>query len=267
MVEDTARNPLAELPQPVRDASKLAVLVVVGALASIAAVAWFFSGKVLSLDALIARRADIVGFVMLNPVSAPLLYIVAYALVAALSIPGATLMTVAGGFLFGGPFGGALAAFAATIGATCLFISMRAALGPAAAERFGPRLQSASRALGSAEASYLLFARLAPVLPFWLVNIAAALSPAHLTTFVWTTLVGIIPVTFFVAVAGSRIDAVFSAEITRFENCVASGSVACHLSLSPSTFMSTNFLLGACALAGAALAPVAVKYARRKRHG
>jgi uncharacterized membrane protein YdjX (TVP38/TMEM64 family) len=152
----------------------------------------------LTLDALAAKRAALLAFVAANPVGAALIYVAVYAGAVAVAFPVASVMTIFGGFLFGWLLGGALTAMAATAGATLIFLAARSA--------FGDLLRRRRAAF-----SYLLILRLAPVLPFFVVNIAPALFDVRLRTFVAATFLGILPGTFAYAYLGQGIDSVLRA--------------------------------------------------------
>lgn len=131
-----------------------------------------------------------------------LAFILAYAGVVSLSVPGATLLTIAAGFLFGPWLGTAYAVVGATIGATIVFLAARAGLAGLAA-RGGPlaaRLAAGFREHGF---NYLLVARLIPIFPFWLVNLVAGALGLPRGQYILGTFIGIIPVTFIYASLGN----------------------------------------------------------------
>jgi uncharacterized membrane protein YdjX (TVP38/TMEM64 family) len=123
---------------------------------------------------------------------AAFVYIAIYGVLIALSVPGAAVLTIAGGFLFGTWIGAVCAVIGATLGATALFLAARAGLGGLAqrAGRFVGRLEAGFRADAF---NYLLALRLVPIFPFWLVNLVPALVGVSLPNFVLATLLGIIP--------------------------------------------------------------------------
>ncbi|HUZ72381.1 MAG TPA: TVP38/TMEM64 family protein [Stellaceae bacterium] len=142
-------------------------------------------------------------------------YVVLYAVLAALSVPGAAILTMAGGLLFGTVVGGTAALVGATVGATVLFTAARTSLG-ALLERRAQRRGSADRfkrleaGFRAHEASYLLALRLVPLFPFWLVNLVAALLGMRLRTFVLCSLVGMAPGAFVYAGIGAGLGAVIA---------------------------------------------------------
>jgi uncharacterized membrane protein YdjX (TVP38/TMEM64 family) len=173
----------------------------------------FLSGlhRHLSWEALRDGRFALLDFVAANPVAAPAAYVLAYVCVTAFSLPGAAAMTLAGGFLFGTLAGGALAVIGATIGATAVFAAARTALGDRLRLRTGGMLARIEEGFRRDAASYLLFLRLVPAFPFFVVNIAAALLGARPGVFVATTLVGIVPGTLVFASIGAGLGSVFDA--------------------------------------------------------
>ena len=146
-----------------------------------------------------------------HPVSSPLIYIAAYALAVALSIPGAAVLTIAGGFLFGVIRAALYVNMGALVGSTIAFLITRYLLGDWLQKKYGPRLQWFNREMISHGPHYLLALRFMPVFPFFLVNILAGLTRIRLITFIWTTSIGILPGDLVYSYAGSRIDSIASA--------------------------------------------------------
>ncbi|MGE0223183.1 MAG: TVP38/TMEM64 family protein [Acetobacteraceae bacterium] len=137
-------------------------------------------------------------------------YVAIYVAVVALSLPQASVMTIAGGLLFGTLLGGALAVIGATIGAIILFLIARSAFGETLASRGGRFLQTVRDGLQRDGFSYLLAIRLIPAFPFWLVNLAAALGGMRLTPYAAATLIGVAPATFILASVGAGIGTVLA---------------------------------------------------------
>ena len=165
----------------------------------------------LGWEALRDARFALLDLVAAHPVAAPAAYVLAYVCVTAFSLPGAAAMTLAGGFLFGTLAGGALAVIGATLGATAVFAAARTALGDRLRLRTGGMLARIEEGFRRDAASYLLFLRLVPAFPFFVVNIAAALLGARPAIFVATTLVGIVPGTLVFASIGAGLGSVFDA--------------------------------------------------------
>jgi uncharacterized membrane protein YdjX (TVP38/TMEM64 family) len=133
---------------------------------------------------------------------AVLAYIGIYAAIAALSVPGATVLTVTGGFLFGAGPGGAYALVGATIGATIVFLIARTSLGELMQRRARPAIRKLEAGFRANAASYLLVLRLVPLFPFWLVNLVPALFGVRLRTFVLCSFFGMAPGAFVYASLG-----------------------------------------------------------------
>ncbi|MGF1553027.1 MAG: TVP38/TMEM64 family protein [Paracoccaceae bacterium] len=145
-----------------------------------------FETLVENRDALLAWRAD-------NAVAAAAVFVAAYALATAFSVPGAIWFTITGGFLFGTILGTALSVTGATIGAVAVFLAARTSLGESLKASAGPWLDRMRRGFQEGEVSFLLIMRLVPVVPFWIANLAPAFLGTRLATFAWTTFLGIIP--------------------------------------------------------------------------
>jgi uncharacterized membrane protein YdjX (TVP38/TMEM64 family) len=222
--------------------------------------------RYLTLESLIANEAELKAFVGTNLVSALAIYALIYVVSVALSLPGGLLLTLAGGFLFGWFLGGIVTVFAATIGATLIFLIARSSLGTALAERAGPRINALRDGFQQDGLNYLLFLRLVPVFPFWLVNIAPALLGVPLSTYVIGTLVGIIPGTFAFAFVGAGLDSVVAAQRASFDACIADASdkgldpaTACDLGIDASALVTPGLIAALVALGVLALVPIAAK--------
>lgn len=145
-----------------------------------------------TFSALAHERARLLALTARLGVVAPLVFIAAYAVVTALSLPIAEILTIAGGFVFGTVLGSLCAVVGATIGATVLFLAARAGFAGLLA-RIGPRARRFEAGFRDNAFHYLLVLRLIPIFPFWLVNLVAALFGMSLRSFVVATFIGIIP--------------------------------------------------------------------------
>lgn len=236
----------------------------------ILAIAGFFLAggqKYLSFGAIIESRDRLAGYVSTHWLLAIASYAGIYVLAVALSLPGALALTIIGGFLFGGWIGGLVTVGAATLGATALFLAARTSLGETLAARIGPRLNRLRTGFQEDAVSYMLFLRLVPVFPFWLVNLAPALLGVRLRTFVWTTFVGVIPGTLAFSLAGAGLDSVAISQREAYDACVAAGRQDCAFSVSPGDLVTGELLLAFAAIGIAALIPVAYKKWRASRRG
>jgi uncharacterized membrane protein YdjX (TVP38/TMEM64 family) len=165
----------------------------------------------LNWAALGRHQAALSAWVASHPFTAPALYAVLYAVAAALSLPEAAVLTVAGGLLFGTLAGGLLAVAGSSAGAIALFLAVRHHLADAIAARGGKFLERIRAGLERDGFSYLLAVRLVPAFPFWLVNLAAALSGMRLLPYAGATLLGVVPATFVYASIGAGIGTVLAA--------------------------------------------------------
>jgi len=165
----------------------------------------------LTLDLLKENRVALAQWVSLHGVQAAALFVVAYIIVAAFSLPIAALVSIAGGYLFGSVYGSIWIVLGATIGSAILFLAAKSALGDPLRARFGNRIKAMEDGFRANAFSYLLLLRLVPLFPFWLVNLAAAFTGVGLSTFLITTVVGIIPGAFVFASIGNGLNALFDA--------------------------------------------------------
>jgi uncharacterized membrane protein YdjX (TVP38/TMEM64 family) len=188
-----------EPPHPisVRRFVPLALLVAAGVLFMVLG-----GHRYLTVAALAENREWLCAIVKSAGTPAALGFILAYAGLVALSVPGAALLTITGGFLFGPWIGGAYAVIGATIGATIVFIAARAGLS-GLLTRAGPWVRRIETGFRDNGLSYLLVLRLIPVIPFWLVNLVAAAAGLRLSVYVFGTFIGIIPVTLVYASLGN----------------------------------------------------------------
>jgi uncharacterized membrane protein YdjX (TVP38/TMEM64 family) len=165
----------------------------------------------LSLDALAQHREALSAFVARNLLLAAIGYVALYAVAVALSIPGAVVLTLAGGFLFGALVGTLLPVVGATAGATVVFLFARAVFGENALERLGPKAQGLARGIRRNAASYLLVLRLVPLFPFFLVNLVPAFAGISLSVYVVTTFIGILPGTAVFSLTGAGLGSILDA--------------------------------------------------------
>ena len=210
-------------------------------------------------------RALLKSLISTRPVQAHAAFGLLYFATVALSIPGASLLTLLGGFLFGPTTGGIMAVAAATAGGACVFLLARRSLGELLGRRVDGRVASLMRGIRRDALSYLLFARLTPVFPFWLVNLAAGASLVPLKTFVGATLVGIIPMTLAVSFAGGALDDIAARQIEAFDACQAASFAGCHVDLSASSLLTTPVMAAGFVLGLLALLPVALRALRVHR--
>lgn len=165
----------------------------------------------LTLKTLKHNRAELLDWVAARPFVAPLAYILLYAVVVGLSLPGGAVMTVTGGFLFGTVLGASYAVIGATIGAVVVFLAARTALGDALRARAGGAVKRMEEGFREDAFSYLLVLRLVPLFPFFIVNLVPAFLGVGLGTYALATVLGIIPGGLVYASVGNGLGAVFEA--------------------------------------------------------
>jgi uncharacterized membrane protein YdjX (TVP38/TMEM64 family) len=216
-------------------------------------VAAFASGvtRHLSLHELRVHRAALAALVRAHPVASLCVYTGAYALLVALSLPVALIMTLTGGLLFGPWLGGLAAAIGCTTGATIVFLICRTAIGDLLKRRAGPTAARIEAGVRRDAFSYIVMLRLVPVAPFWLANLALSFIDIPLTTFATASLIGILPVSLIYAGLGSELNTLFAAGVRPDP----------HLILRP------QILAPLIGLALLALAPVAIRRWRGRRRG
>ena len=202
----------------------------------------------LTFAQLAEHRAVLCEFAARDGALAAIGFIVVYAGLTALSVPGAMLMTLAGGFLFGPWLGASYALVGATLGASAVFFAARRGLA-GLTERAGPRLRRIKAGFREDAFSYLLCLRLVPIFPFWLVNLVAGASGVAWPVYVTATFFGMIPGAVVYAGIGSGIG-----------DLIAAGRHP-----DPYTIFRPNILLPLIGLAVLALLPALYKRWRSRR--
>lgn len=211
--------------------------------------------------AFVRSHAEVTAFVADRPIASVAAYLALYVTVVALSLPGAAFLTLVGGLLFGAAIGAAATVAGATCGAVVVFLAARTACGDALRRRAGPLLARLAEGFRADAFNYLLFLRLVPLFPFWLVNLAPALFGMRLGPYALATAVGILPGTVAFSVIGSGLGGFVEAQVAQ-----CAGRPDCHPRLHLQHLVSTELLLGFAALGVVALIPVVLK-ARRGRGG
>lgn len=174
----------------------------------VAALALFFGmgfDQYLTLEALKASRGEFAAMLEQHPWQFTLGTFVLYVAVAALSLPGATLMTLLIGALFGLFYGTLLVSFASTTGATIAFLVSRYALHDVVRQRLGGRMKAIDEGMAKDGALYLFMLRLAPVFPFFLINLVMGLTQIRTRTFYWVSQLGMLAGTLMYVNAGTQL--------------------------------------------------------------
>lgn len=204
--------------------------------------------KSFSYQTLKAYHSDLKLYVSKHYIFSPFAFILVYILSTALSIPGGIFLSLIGGFLFPEPLSTLYVVIGATIGAALLFLSARTALGKHLFKKAGPFLKKMESGFKKNVVSYLLFLRFVPLFPFWLVNLAPAFFNVRLRTYLWTTLVGILPGAYVFTQAGEGLGAIFESQ----------GGI------SIDAIFNTKIKIALIALGIFALIPIVIKKIREK---
>jgi uncharacterized membrane protein YdjX (TVP38/TMEM64 family) len=222
--------------------------------------------KYFTLQTIADNRVALESFVAGNMALALLLYVLVYVTIVALSLPGAAILSIFGGFVFGWLLGAPTTVIAATIGSTIVFQVVKTSLGAALAERAGPFVQKLSRGFAEDSFHYLLFLRLVPAFPFFAVNTVAGLARVELKTFVAATFIGIIPGTIAFSFVGSGLDSVIDAQMAANKTCLEQAHAAggCDFDFSFASLITPELLAAFAALGVVAIIPVILKKIRAR---
>jgi uncharacterized membrane protein YdjX (TVP38/TMEM64 family) len=166
---------------------------------------YFDLGKYLTLSSLKENRDALVLFYESNKIAMVAIFLAIYILQTALSLPGAIVLSVAAGAVFGVAMGTIYVNIGATVGAALAFLVARYLFRDFIQKKFGPRLEKMNRELEERGLNYLLFLRLVPLFPFFLINLGASLTKLPLRTFFIGTMIGIIPGSFVFCNAGASL--------------------------------------------------------------
>lgn len=178
----------------------------------VAAVVWTSGASDwLTLEMLSRRRSELEGLVRAHPFVAPLAFVGLYAAAVALSLPGAAVLTISSGMLFGVWLGALWSVIGATIGAVAIFLIARTSIGVWLRQRAGSGFERVAAAFRRDGFSYLLVLRLIPLFPFWLVNLVPALLGMRLLPYTLATAIGMLPGSLVFAGLGEGLVAVLQA--------------------------------------------------------
>ena len=216
-----------------------------------AVLGYIFLKDYLSLSALRENYTTLQEWKNENFLLAAGAYVLAYILVVAFSLPGALMMTLTGGLLFGLVAGTLLTVTGATIGATCIFIAAKTSLGETLKQKAGPWMEKFEKGFQENELSFLFLLRLVPAVPFFIANLLPAFFGVKIFTYIWTTLLGIFPGTAVYTSIGTGLGEVFA----------RGDEISFDLVKSPAVW---GPLLGLIALA---LLPIIIKLVRGKDAG
>ncbi|MDP3531692.1 MAG: VTT domain-containing protein [Alphaproteobacteria bacterium] len=215
----------------------------------LAIIAWFSGLRdYFSFAVLKENQQTLELYVLNNKIMAILIYVGLYILVVALSIPGATFMTLVGGFFFNQILGTFLVVSAATIGATILFLGTKLASRDLIKEKAGPWVQKMQKGFKENATYYLLTLRLIPIFPFVAINLVAAILQIPLRTFILGTFFGIMPGSFVYVSIGVGLHDVLQKE-----------------EFSVNLLLEPKILLAFIGLGILVLLPVLYKYYKKKK--
>jgi uncharacterized membrane protein YdjX (TVP38/TMEM64 family) len=186
------------------------ILLIVVAILAIASFFYFDLGQYLSLESLKENKEKLNTFYKDNATGMILGFIGIYVVSTAFSLPGATILTLAGGAIFG-PWVGTLAVnVGATLGATLAFLAARFLLRDWVEQKFGDRLKPFNEGFSNNAVNYILFLRLVPLFPFFLVNLVSGLTQVPIRVYFFGTMFGTLPGTFVYTNAGSNLASIES---------------------------------------------------------
>lgn len=175
-------------------------------------IAIYVSGvlDLVSLSAIQNHADDLRAQIELHPIVSSVIFWMVYVSSVALSLPIATLLTFSAGFFFGLIWGGFMVVTAATLGAVIIFLIAKTSFGESIRQKAGPFYSKIDQKMQKNVVQMLLFMRLVPIFPFFIVNILPAMFSVSLLTFFWTTFVGILPGSFIFVNVGRSLGEVSS---------------------------------------------------------
>lgn len=183
--------------------SRLALIVMIAI--AIAAFFIFDLGRLFTLDFFKSQQAAIDSYFTANPLQTAAIFFVIYVAVTGLSLPGATLMTLIAGAIFGLLWGTVIVSFASSLGATLAFLASRFLFRDAIQSRFGESLKAINAGVEKDGAFYLFTLRLVPAFPFFVINLVMGLTPIRTWAFYWVSQVGMLAGTIVYVNAGTQI--------------------------------------------------------------
>ena len=166
---------------------------------------YFDLGNYLSLETLKSQQAAIEDYRAANPLLMLVTYALVYIAVTGLSLPGATILTLAGGAVFGVLWGTIIVSFASTIGATLAFLAARFLFRESVKEKFAESFQAIDDGVESEGVFYLFGLRLVPVFPFFMINLLMGLTKMKVSTFYWVSQIGMLAGTVVYVNAGTQL--------------------------------------------------------------
>jgi len=212
------------------------IAIVAGFACAIVAFLYFDLGRFLSLSALKENRDHLLVFTEANYAAAVGMFILAYITVTGLSLPGAVILTLAGGFLFGSLWGTLFVNIGATTGATLAFLTARYLLRDWVEQKFGAWVEPLQRGFAKNAFSYLMTLRLIPLFPFFVVNLVSGLTRMDVGSYAAATAIGIIPGSFVYAYAGRQLGTINSLKEIASPNVIGAFVLLGLLALVPTVY-------------------------------
>jgi uncharacterized membrane protein YdjX (TVP38/TMEM64 family) len=216
-----------------------------------------------SFARLIEVRDRLEQLVAEQPVLTVAAFVSTYIAMVAMAFPVSPLLTMTSGFLFGPLLGAVLSVTGSTCGGALLFLASRLGFSSFLHARLGARLQAFAKGIRDDAAAYMLFLRVVLFFPSWFVNISAGLVGIRLATFLWTTALGILPVTLAFAFVGSGLDKALAGEIAAWRACTAAVQATCRLDINPLSLLRPDMLAALAVLAGLTFLSVILRRRRR----
>ena len=190
--------------------SKKKIVLLLAIVTAIIAFFVFDLGRYLDLAFFKEQQAAIESYRLNRPVVTAVVFFVIYVAVTGLSLPGAAVMTLAGGAIFGLLWGTIIISFASTIGATLAFLASRLLFHDSVQQRFGDRLRTVNNGIAKEGAFYLFALRLVPIFPFFAINLLMGLTSIRTWTFYWVSQVGMLAGTLVYVNAGTQLSKIDS---------------------------------------------------------
>ena len=185
--------------------SKKKIVLLLAILTAIIAFFVFDLGRYLDLAFFKEQQVAIESYRLNRPVVTAVIFFLIYVAVTGLSLPGAAVMTLAGGAIFGLLWGTIIISFASTIGATLAFLASRLLFHDSVQRRFGDKLRAVNNGIAKEGAFYLFALRLVPIFPFFAINLLMGLTPIRTWTFYWVSQVGMLAGTLVYVNAGTQL--------------------------------------------------------------
>lgn len=217
--------------------SKSRLLVLVAILAAVGAFFVLGGQRYLSFENVKAQQTAIDAYFRSNPLQTVLSFFLLYVAVTGLSLPGATIMTLAAGAVFGLGWGTLIVSFASSLGATLAFLASRFLLRDWVQQKFGPQLRSINDGVARDGPLYVFTLRLIPAVPFFIINLAMGLTPLPTWTFYWVSQVGMLAGTLVYVNAGTQL-----AQLNSLSGILSPGLLGAFVLLAVFPFIASRVL-------------------------